>query len=117
MTAHLTGRDPIFVSQGEAGGPSVLTEALIGAAGALVILLFVFGTLPAVAMPLMIAIVSIMTTFASLYVLTFDGKRRAGWPKFVRTGGSSKSPSPALALVTVTVSTTLPGPGCSGPPR
>ncbi len=33
----------------------------------------------------------------SLYVLTSDGKRRPGWPKFVRTGGSSKSPTPALA--------------------
>jgi len=71
VTFHLTGRDPILQSQGEAGGPSVLTESLIGAAGALVILLFVFGTLPAVAMPMLVALSSIMTTFLCVYVMTY----------------------------------------------
>ncbi|MEY4069413.1 MAG: hypothetical protein RL721_27 [Candidatus Eisenbacteria bacterium] len=33
----------------------------------------------------------------SLYVLGTDGRRRAGWPKWIRAGGVSKSPSPALA--------------------
>src|SRR5262245_7278564 len=51
VTVNLTGRDPIIQSQGEAQGPSVLIETLIGAVGAIIILLFVFGTLPAVAMP------------------------------------------------------------------
>src|SRR5919204_4466361 len=46
VQAHLTGRDPLVEASGESGGPSVLTEALIGGAGALVILFFVFGTLP-----------------------------------------------------------------------
>jgi RND superfamily putative drug exporter len=71
VTFHLTGRDPILQSQGEAGGPSVLTETLIGAAGALVILLFVFGTLPAVAMPMLVAVSSILTTFLCVYGLTY----------------------------------------------
>ena len=71
LTTHLTGRDAIIASQGSASGPSVLTEALIGGAGALVILLFVFGTLPAVAMPLLVAMGSILTTFLCVYGLTY----------------------------------------------
>jgi RND superfamily putative drug exporter len=71
VTAHLTGQAPIIESQGEAGGPSVLTEALLGGAGALVILLFVFGTLPAMAMPMLVALSSIMTTFLCVYGLTY----------------------------------------------
>ena len=31
MTTHLTGVDAIFQSQGEAAGPSVLVETLLGA--------------------------------------------------------------------------------------
>jgi len=71
VTTHLTGRDAVFDSQGGQSGPGVLTETLIGAVGALVILLFVFGTLPAVAMPLVMAASSILTTFACVYALTF----------------------------------------------
>src|SRR5512132_816830 len=71
VQSHLTGRDAIFSSQGETTGPGVLTETLIGALGALVILLFVFGTLPAVAMPLAMAAASILTTFACVYALTY----------------------------------------------
>ena len=55
VTAHLTGRDPLQLAEGGGGGPSVLTEALIGGLGALIILLFVFGTLPAVLMPILAA--------------------------------------------------------------
>src|SRR4029450_1461502 len=71
VQSHLTGRDAIFASQGETSGPGVLTETLIGALGALVILLFVFGTLPAVGMPLAMAAASILTTFACVYALTY----------------------------------------------
>jgi RND superfamily putative drug exporter len=71
VTASLTGQAPVFNSQGEASGPSVLTETLIGGAGALVILVLVFGTLPAIAMPLLIAVSSILTTFLCVYVLTY----------------------------------------------
>jgi putative drug exporter of the RND superfamily len=71
VSSHLTGRDAIFESQGGESGPGVLTELLIGALGALIILLFVFGTLPAVALPLAMAASSILTTFACVYVLTY----------------------------------------------
>jgi RND superfamily putative drug exporter len=73
VTSHLTGRDPLqeAASGGDTNGPSVLTEALIGGAGALVILLFVFGTLPAVAMPIVVAIASILNTFTLVYLLTY----------------------------------------------
>ena len=73
VEAHLTGRDPLYEasSGGNSGGPSVLTEALIGGLGALVILLFVFGTLPAMAMPIAIAIASILNTFTLILLLTY----------------------------------------------
>jgi RND superfamily putative drug exporter len=71
VQVHLTGRDAIYESEGgDDNGPSVLTEALIGGVGALVILLFVFGTLPAVLMPILIAIVSILNTFTLIWALT-----------------------------------------------
>ena len=71
VTTHVTGVDAIFQSQGEAGGPSILIEVLLGGIGALLILLFVFGTLPAVLMPLLVAASSILTTFLCVYGLTF----------------------------------------------
>jgi RND superfamily putative drug exporter len=72
IEVNLTGRDALYDSQGaESGGPSVLTEALIGGTGALIILLFVFGTLPAIAMPLMVAVASILTTFILVWALTY----------------------------------------------
>src|SRR5205823_8615125 len=72
-TSYLTGRDALqeASSGGNSSGPSVLTEALIGGAGALVILLFVFGTLPAVGIPIAIAIASILNTFTLIYLLTY----------------------------------------------
>jgi len=73
VTAYLTGRDALqeAASGGNTSGPSVLTEALIGGLGAIVILLFVFGTLPAVAIPIAIAVVSILNTFTLVYLLTY----------------------------------------------
>jgi len=72
-TVHVTGHDPILEasSKGETTGPSVLLEAVIGGIGALVILFFVFGTLPAVMLPLVIAISSILNTFTLVWVLTY----------------------------------------------
>ena len=52
-------------------GPSVLGEALIGGLGAVVILFFVFGTLPAVAMPLLTAVAAILNTFTLVWILTY----------------------------------------------
>jgi RND superfamily putative drug exporter len=56
---------------GGSSGPSVLTEALIGGLGALIILMFVFGTLPAVAMPLVVALSAILNTFTLVWLLTY----------------------------------------------
>ena len=52
-------------------GPGVLTETLLGGAGALVVLILVFGTLAAVAMPIVVAITSILTTFLCVFALTY----------------------------------------------
>jgi RND superfamily putative drug exporter len=71
VEVHLTGRDALQDSQGSSSGPSVLTEALIGGAGALVILLFVFGTVPAVLMPIMVAVAAILNTYTLVWVLTY----------------------------------------------
>ena len=50
VTVNLTGTLPLYAdaSGGNTAGPSVLVEAMIGGLGALIILLFTFGTLPAV---------------------------------------------------------------------
>ena len=73
VTTNLTGILPLFTdaSEGETGGPSILVEALIGGLGALVILFFTFGTLPAVAIPLLIAIASIFNTFTLIWLMTY----------------------------------------------
>ena len=73
MQAYLTGRDPLYDAStgGSSGGPSVLTEALIGGLGCLVILFFVFGTLPAVLMPIVVAIAAILNTFTLVWILTY----------------------------------------------
>ncbi len=71
VTTELTGYDPILQSQGGSSGPSVLVETLLGGTGALLILLFVFGTLPAVLLPLLVAVSSILTTFLCVLGLTY----------------------------------------------
>ncbi len=71
VQAHLTGLLPLEAASSGGKGPSVLTEGLIGGAGALVILFFVFGTLPAVLMPILVAIASILNTFTLVWVLTY----------------------------------------------
>jgi RND superfamily putative drug exporter len=68
---QVTGRDPLENATGGGSGPSVLGEALIGGLGAVVILFFVFGTLPAVAMPLLTAIAAILNTFTLVWILTY----------------------------------------------
>ena len=72
-TVEVTGHDPLeeASTHGASGGPSVLLEAVIGALGALVILLFVFGTLPAVLMPIVVAVASILNTFTLVWILTY----------------------------------------------
>ncbi|MHB8470551.1 MAG: MMPL family transporter [Gaiellaceae bacterium] len=71
VQSYLTGRDALQAASSGGKGPSVLTEALIGGLGALVILFLVFGTLPAVLMPIAVAIASILNTFTLVWVLTY----------------------------------------------
>ncbi|MGN6170872.1 MAG: MMPL family transporter, partial [Solirubrobacteraceae bacterium] len=66
---HLTGFDALANESGGNGGPGVLLEALLGGFGALLVLAFVFGSLLAL-VPMVMAVVSIMTTFLLLYGLT-----------------------------------------------
>ena len=72
-TVNVTGRLPLdeATKNSSGGGASVLLEVLIGGIGALVILLFVFGTLPAVLAPLGIAVAAILNTFTLVWGLTY----------------------------------------------
>jgi RND superfamily putative drug exporter len=72
-TVDVTGRAPLgeASTDGSSAGSSVLLEAAIGGLGALVILLFVFGTLPAVMMPLVVALAAILNTFTLVWGLTY----------------------------------------------
>ena len=65
----LTGFEQIQSRGGGGGGPSVLVMTLIGAAGALAVLLFVYGSAIAV-VPLLIAALSILTSFLLVLGLT-----------------------------------------------
>src|SRR6185295_15536451 len=73
VSVDVTGHDPLeeASAEGSSGGSSLLLEASIGALGALVILLFVFGTLPAVLMPLVVAVAAILNTFTLVWGLTY----------------------------------------------
>ena len=72
-TVNVTGHDPLeeASANGSSGGPGVLFEAMIGGLGALVILLFVFGTLPAILMPIVVAVAAILNTFTLVWGLTY----------------------------------------------
>ncbi len=73
ISVHVTGHDPLeeASTHGKTGGPGVLLEALVGGLGALVILLFVFGTLPAVLMPIVVAASAILNTYSLIWALTY----------------------------------------------
>ncbi|MEJ7901159.1 MAG: MMPL family transporter [Thermomicrobiales bacterium] len=64
----LSGR-PLLSQETEEGGAGVLIETLIGGVGALVVLLYIFGSALAL-MPLFIAAVSILTSFLVIGGLT-----------------------------------------------
>jgi RND superfamily putative drug exporter len=67
---RVTGYDALYDSSGEADeGPGVLLEAVIGGVGALVVLIFVFGSALAL-VPIAMAICSILTSFLLLWGLT-----------------------------------------------
>ena len=72
ITVAVTGHDPLQeASSHGSGGGNVLVEAMIGGLGALVILLFVFGTLPAILMPIAIAVAAILNTYTLVWALTY----------------------------------------------
>jgi putative drug exporter of the RND superfamily len=66
---HVTGFDALSVQSGGGNGPGVLVEALLGGFGALLVLAFVFASFLAI-VPIMMAIVSILTTFLIVWGLT-----------------------------------------------
>ena len=66
---HLTGFDALSVQSGGGKGPGVLLEAMLGGLGALIVLAFVFGSFLAI-VPIMMAVVSILTTFLVVWGLT-----------------------------------------------
>lgn len=68
-TAGATGTELLSVGDDESG-TGVLVETLIGAVGALAVLAFVFASMLAL-LPLLIAAVSILTTFLLLLPLTY----------------------------------------------
>ncbi len=68
-TVGVTGMDALAVGD-EAGGNSVLAETLLGGLGALAVLLFVFASFLAF-LPLVVAAVSILTTFLLLLPITY----------------------------------------------
>ena len=59
----------LLASGGDSGGTGVLAETLLGAAGALLVLIFVFASFLAL-LPLLIAAVSILTTLILVLALT-----------------------------------------------
>jgi putative drug exporter of the RND superfamily len=66
---HVTGFDALSVQSGGGNGPGVLLEALLGGFGALLVLAFVFASFLAI-VPIMMAIVSILTCFLVVWGLT-----------------------------------------------
>ncbi|MCW2679462.1 MAG: family transporter [Frankiales bacterium] len=72
-TVDVTGRLALTeaTQDGTQAGSGVLLEALVGGAGALVILLFVFGTLPAVLTPLVIALAAILNAFTLVWGVSY----------------------------------------------
>ncbi len=63
---RVTGVDALSSQTGSSGGPGVLLESVLGGLGALVVLAFVFASLLSF-VPLLMAVVSIMTTFLVLW--------------------------------------------------
>ncbi len=66
---RVTGLDALQSSSGQKGGIGLLGEGLIGGLGALLVLAFVFASVLAI-VPLMVAVISIMTSFLLVWALT-----------------------------------------------
>jgi putative drug exporter of the RND superfamily len=66
---HVTGLDALSASGARSGGLGLLLESLLGGGLALVVLVFVFASAMAI-VPLVIAVISIMTSFLAVWALT-----------------------------------------------
>jgi putative drug exporter of the RND superfamily len=66
---HVSGYDALYNDSGSDSGTGVLLESVLGGAGALIVLAFVFASFLAL-LPMAMAIVSIMTTFLLVWGLT-----------------------------------------------
>jgi putative drug exporter of the RND superfamily len=66
---HVSGLDALSAGSGEKGGLGLLLESVLGGAGALLVLGFVFASLLAL-VPLVTAVISIMTSFLLVWALT-----------------------------------------------
>ena len=66
---HVSGIDALSASGGQKGGLGLLAESIIGAVGALIVLVFVFASLMAF-VPLVVAAISILTSFVLVWALT-----------------------------------------------
>jgi RND superfamily putative drug exporter len=66
---HVTGLDALSVQSSGGKGPGVLVEAMLGGLGALIVLAFVFGSFLAI-VPILMAVVAILTTFLVVWGLT-----------------------------------------------
>jgi putative drug exporter of the RND superfamily len=73
IQVEVTGHDPLEEASqhGGSGKGNILLEALVGGLGALVILFFIFGTLPAVLMPIVVAAAAILNTYTLVWGLTY----------------------------------------------
>jgi RND superfamily putative drug exporter len=69
-TAGVTGEEPLAAGSDDNSGPGVLGEVMLGAVGALAVLAFVFASFLAL-LPLVVAAVSILTSFLLLLPLTY----------------------------------------------
>jgi RND superfamily putative drug exporter len=69
-TVHATGKTALASGSASSGNSSVLTELLIGALAALLVLAWVFGSFLAF-LPLIMAIVSVLTMQLLIYALSF----------------------------------------------
>jgi RND superfamily putative drug exporter len=69
-TVGVTGEDTLAAGDSDSGGPGVLGETLLGAGGALLVLIFVFGSFLSL-LPLVVAAASILGTFILLLPITY----------------------------------------------
>jgi RND superfamily putative drug exporter len=69
-TVHATGKAALASGNASSGNSSVLTELLIGALAALLVLAWVFGSFLAL-LPLITAVVSVLTMQLLIYALSF----------------------------------------------